>query len=275
MCIFYVIYTELISKTYVFYTQTDILNEGLKKMKILGIGLQKGGVGKTSITLALAAELAKTSRVLVVDADPQGNSTCGFLQEVNYELADVLLESCEIVDAVVKTPFENIQILPTLPINTRLRDYKSNTKVAEDVFDTKNKIQSISQYFDYCLIDTSPDFSQLEKNLFYACDEIIPVMNCDTFGSDGLTIFLSNIEKFKKKMNRQDLILKTIVLNKYNKSLKLDSEIKQVIEQSNNYNFITVPQDQNFKTCQAEQKLFTGKPETNEALIKLAELVKC
>lgn len=243
-------------------------------MKIIGIGLQKGGVGKTSTTLAIASELAKTSKVLIIDADPQGNATCGLLQDIQYELADVLLGDIEIKNAITKTPFENISMIPTKPIGTRLREYKISGKCVQDIFEIEDNLKKISKYFDYCLIDTSPDFSVFECNLYSSCDEIIPVINCDTFGSDGLTIFLSNLATFKQKRHKNDLIVQTVIINKFNKSMRLDKLIKETVEQSENFNFVTIPQDQNFKESQAVQKLVEGKPETMEAIKKVCELIK-
>ena len=77
-------------------------------MKVLGLGLQKGGVGKTSISVALAAELAKTSKVLLIDADPQGNASGALLKEIEYELADALLNNCTVDLPVTKTDIKNL-----------------------------------------------------------------------------------------------------------------------------------------------------------------------
>lgn len=243
------------------------------KMKTIGIGLQKGGVGKTSITLALAASLSKTKKVLIVDADPQGNATCGLLKDVNAEFADVLFGNVNIEKAIIQSPFENIYILPTHPVKTRLREYKISGKVTEDIFLIEDELKKIAEHFDYCLIDTSPDFSNFEKNCFYACDEILPVMNCDTFGNDGLTIFLMNIDNFKQKRRKQNLEIKTIVLNRFNKSMKSDSKIKEIVEANKIYNYITIPQDQAVKDSQLKQILLNGKKETMEAIEKLVRVL--
>ena len=75
-------------------------------MKVIGLGLQKGGVGKTSVSVALAAELAKSSKVLLIDADPQGNASGALLKEIGYELADALLDNCSVDGPVTKTEIE-------------------------------------------------------------------------------------------------------------------------------------------------------------------------
>lgn len=243
-------------------------------MKVIGIGLQKGGVGKTSITLALASELAKKYRVLIVDADPQGNATCGILNEVHEELAGVLMGDYTVEKAITQSPQnENIFILPTLPINTKLRAYKASGDVSDDRYLIEDTLKKVSAIFDFCLIDTSPDFSTFEKNCFWACDEIVPVMNCDAFASDGLTIFLDNIQKFCAKVRKENLKINTIVMNKYNRSLKLDTEIKTFIEEQKTYRYVTIPQDQSFKVCQSVQKLLNGKPDTMKSIKELADYV--
>lgn len=245
-------------------------------MKTIGIGLQKGGVGKTSISIALANELAKEHKVLLIDADPQGNATSALLSDIGkYEFADVLLERCnDIREVATQTDNENLYIIPTFPIGTHLREYKASGKVNEDTFEIDNQLKKISEYFDYCIIDTSPDFSIFERNCYYACDEIIPIVNCDSFANDGLFIFTNNIAKFKEKMRKENLIMKNIVINRYNASLSINVAIKDIIEKNNNFNYITVPQDQCFMRGQLEVKVIEGKPATKEAIKKLAELIK-
>lgn len=245
-------------------------------MKKIGLGLQKGGTGKTTISVSLASELAKLGlRVLLIDADPQGNATSALLKEVQSEFADVLLDKDTMENAIVPVPnVENLCILATDPSSDELRNYKKSGQVASEIYKIDDLLKGIDEYFDYCIIDTSPDFSPLEQNIWVACDEIIPVINADNFAFDGLSIFMNNLNKWSKSI-RVNFNVKTLVVNKFNASMSLDGKIKEMIEKgSQGKNIIVIPQDQAFKVAQFNQVVPVGKEKTQEAIKKLSEVVK-
>lgn len=251
-------------------------------MKVVGFGLQKGGVGKTSISVSLAAELAKTSRVLLIDADPQGNASGALLKEIDYELADALLNGCTADKPVTKTEVKNLWIMPTKPIETegkeksRLRVYKKNV-ASDEPFVMDDLTKEFAEDFDFCIFDTSPDFSTFEENVFYACDEVVPVMKCDTFSADGLTVFMENINDFKRRRRCEKAVIKTIVLNEHNASFALDTNIRNEIMKQPGYNKIVVPQDQAFKKAAAYQKTIQeigAKSSTLKAISQLADTLR-
>lgn len=251
-------------------------------MKVLGLGLQKGGVGKTSVAVALAAELAKDAKVLLIDADPQGNASGALLKEIGYELADALLNNCPVDQPVTKTDIPNLWIMPTKPIESdgkeksKLRIYKKNV-ATEEPFVMEDITKEFESQFDFIIFDTSPDFSTFEENVFFACDEIIPVMKCDTFSADGLTIFLENINDFKRRRRCGKAAIKTIVINEHNASFVLDTNIKNAIVQQSGYGKVIIPQDQSFKKSQAYQKSIQeigAKPATLKAVADLAAAIR-
>ena len=251
-------------------------------MKVIGLGLQKGGVGKTSVSVALAAELAKSSKVLLIAADPQGNASGALLKEIGYELADALLDNCSVDGPVTKTEIENLWIMPTKPIESegkeksKLRIYKKNV-ATEEPFVMDDLTKEFSADFDFIIFDTSPDFSTFEENVFFACDEIVPVMKCDTFSADGLTIFLENINDFKRRRRCSKAEIKTVVINEHNASFALDTNIKNAIVNQSNYNKIIIPQDQAFKKAQAYQKSIQeigAKKNTMQAIADLAAAIR-
>ena len=251
-------------------------------MKVIGIGLQKGGVGKTSISVALAAELAKSSKVLLIDADPQGNASGALLNEIEYELADALLNKCPADQPVTKTDIPNLWIIPTKSLapeekeKSQLRIYKKNV-ASEEPFVMDDLTKEFADDFDFCIFDTSPDFSIFEENIFYACDLVIPVMKCDTFSADGLKIFLENISDFKRRRRCTKAEIKTIVINEHNASFALDTNIKNAIINFPGYEKIIVPQDQAFKKAQAYRTSIQeigAKVKTNKAIAELADSVR-
>ena len=96
-------------------------------MKSICVAIQKGGVGKTTISVNLAAEIAKTNKVVLIDGDPQGNSTSSLVDNFEYELADILYGNVAVDEAIAKTNVENLYIIPTAAIdekgNNQLKKY--------------------------------------------------------------------------------------------------------------------------------------------------------
>lgn len=248
------------------------------KMKIYTFALQKGGTGKTSVSVSVAVELANAGKkVLLVDADPQGNATTWiYSNQFNNELAGVLLDTCTIQDAIKQTSVNNLYILPTAGINGKLKEYADNTaggKLAK----IKNILRGVSTDFDYCIIDTSPSFGNFEQSIFYATNEIITVLQLDNFSKDGIQIFINRLQSFIKDLDpdAQKPVFNKIVLNAKNESYKLQSEYFEQFKGliSNGFNIYTMPQDQAFKTAQASYKTVqevTKKPDTIQSIKDIA-----
>lgn len=248
-------------------------------MKRITIAIQKGGVGKTTISVSLAAELAKTKKVLLIDADPQGNSTSCLLESFEYELADVLNGKIPFDQAIKPTNVENLFIIPTVAIDDKssnpLKIYRSNQAAREPFIFVELTEELAKTDFDYCIFDTSPNFDIFEENIMKATDEAIAVVKADGFSQDGLEIFRNNLKDFKKRQHSQNPTLNTIVLNEVNHSYKLANGIIAALN-STELNVVEIPQDQNIKMSQIERKTIQqqgAKPDTLKAIAKLAELV--
>lgn len=224
-------------------------------MKTITFAMQKGGTGKTSVSVSVAVELANAGKkVLLIDADPQGNATTWIFNDtINNELAGLLMDKCTLQDAINKTKINNLYIIPTAGADGALKDY-ADTSVKQAKL--KNLLKTLSNEYDFCIIDTSPSFGNFEKSLYRATDEIITVLQLDNFSKDGIQIFINRLTKYYNDDLDADAprpIFNKIILNAKNESFKLQNayfeQFKVLI--NNGYNLYTVPQDQAFKTAQA------------------------
>ena len=249
------------------------------------IANNKGGVGKTTLSVSLAAELSRRGKVLLVDCDPQGNSTSSLLKGYNYELADVLFSKCSIDDAICNTDITNLSVLPTGAIDesnpnslNQLRLYKT-TLAANNPNAIRKLTKMFADKFDFCVFDTSPAFDPFEENILAACDEVIVVMLLDVFSTDGLAIFQKNLADFKDRKELSNPLFKKIVLNSFNKSIAMHNQILQKMSEQEIFDCFVIPQDQAFKRSQNLQKPVQAlvkadgeaKKETLEALSLLAD----
>src|SRR5690554_5735698 len=133
--------------------------------RTISFHLQKGGVGKTTISGTLACQSALEGfRTLLVDVDPQGNASSWFLQDApTFELADVVQGKCYIQDAICPiNQVPNLYLLPTFGIGGTLKNY-SETKLAEEPYVLQDLVQEVSQSFDRILLDLSPGLGRLER----------------------------------------------------------------------------------------------------------------
>ncbi len=245
-------------------------------MKTITIGNQKGGTGKTTITISLAAELAKNAKVVLIDADPQGNATNTLLKSVNKELANVLYGECPVDEAVVPSEISNLYILPTFSLSPKLRTYKMNQAASEPFIMCDLKEELVKMGFDYCIIDTSPAFEALEENIYQATDEIIPVMLLDLYSLDGFSIFRNLLEGFQKRKKYMPA-LKNVIVNNCDNRKSISNQIKDEMEKTQ-YKLFVIPSDQSFQRAVNAhipvQYVKGVKKEVTSELEKLAEEVK-
>lgn len=228
-------------------------------MKTIATALQKGGVGKTTIAVSIAAELAKKHKVVIIDADPQGNATGSLVSSYKHEFADVLFGKCSPEEALQETSVANLWIIPTVALDqkanslSQLRTYKTTLAPANPNA-IKKIIKLLSDSFDYCIIDTCPAFDPFEENIFCACDEVIAVMLLDIFSTDGLSIFSANLADFKERKESTKPDFKRIILNANNKSISFHKQIIEQMSQQDAFDCFIVPTDQAFKRAQNLQK---------------------
>ena len=187
------------------------MNQGTTMAKIFCIANQKGGVGKTTTTVNLAAGLAKVGqRVLLVDLDPQGNATMGSgidKRELELSVYDVLLESASIAEAAIRADKCGYTVLGA---NRELAGAEVELVELERRDQRlKNALAAVATDYDFVLIDCPPSLSMLTLNGLCAAHGVIVPMQCEYFALEGLTDLVNTIKQVHANLNKE---LKIIAL---------------------------------------------------------------
>lgn len=251
-------------------------------MKTITLALQKGGTGKTSMSVTIAAELAKHGKTLLIDADPQGNATTWIKGDtISSELADLLNEKREVKEALQTSNIKNLFILPTAGLGGDLRSYQMSVEASRRPYALADALEPIKQHFDYCVIDTAPNFDPLTITAITASDEIIAVLQFNEFSKDGLQIFLENYNKTKKDFHLppEKITFSKIILNAKDERIKQQEGILNTFKQleEGGFTLFVVPVDQAFNKAQAIhtsiQELAGTKKETLKAVENIVKEV--
>ncbi|MBZ6527908.1 ParA family protein [Aerococcaceae bacterium DSM 111021] len=172
--------------------------------KMIAVGNQKGGVGKTTTTVNLGAALATLGKkVLIIDSDSQGNATSGLGVErsaLDASLYEVLIDQVPIKDVIVETSQENLSIVPS---NIQLAAAELElVNIENRESRMKEAVASIRLNYDYILIDCPPSLGQLSINAFTASDTILIPVQAEYYALEGLTQLLNTIRLVQKTYNR-------------------------------------------------------------------------
>jgi len=196
--------------------------------KILAITNQKGGVGKTTTAINVAAALAASDlRVLVIDSDPQGNATTGMGATKSPErpsLYQVLLGGAEIVDAVVHTGFEGLDLVPgdknLVGANLELVDTPRRE------FRLHDKVTAVRAQYDFILIDCPPALDLLTLNALIAADSVLVPIQCEFFALEGISELMDTIERIRNSFEHP-LEIEGILLTMFDDRTNLTRQVAQ------------------------------------------------
>ena len=177
--------------------------------KVISLVNQKGGVGKTTTSINLSSALGHLGKkVLLIDLDPQSNSTTGLgINKANIKLSiyDVITNRCEISDAIIKTKFKNLSIIPSMIFLSGVEIELMQTSMREDNFilgdQLKNQINKVKDRYDFIIIDCPPALGILTTNALAASDSVLIPVQCEYFALEGVTQLLNTIILTQTKVN--------------------------------------------------------------------------
>lgn len=198
--------------------------------KVISIANQKGGVGKTTTSINLSTILAKKGKkVLLIDADPQGNGTSGLgiNKEQKFSVYDVLIEDIEIENTLQKTQVKNLDLCPS---NINLAGAEVQlVSMEEREYRLKRKIENIKDKYDYIIIDCPPSLGLVTLNSFTASDSVLIPVQCEYYALEGLGQLLNTIDLVKKHMNR-NLKIEGALLTMYDARTNLSNQVVKEVK---------------------------------------------
>jgi chromosome partitioning protein len=194
--------------------------------KIIAIINQKGGVGKTTTAVNLAAGVGILGKkVLLIDADPQGNSTSGYginKRDVTVSSYDLFTAGAHAKDAVIKTEFKNVSVIPAniglAGAEIELIDIKSREN------QLKTALALIKDEFDYIFIDCPPSLGLITVNALTAADAFLVPVQCEYYALEGLSQLIATVKQVKVSYN-PDIYLEGVVLTMYDGRLNLTAQV--------------------------------------------------
>ena len=199
-------------------------------VKVISVANQKGGVGKTTTTVNLSTILAKKGKkVLLIDADPQGNATSGLgvEKDVEFSTYDILVNDTEIRDTIQDTIIRNLKVCPS-NINLAGAEVELVSMMSREQR-LKEKLEGVKEIFDYIFIDCPPSLGLVTLNSFTASDSVLIPVQCEYYALEGLGQLLNTISLVKKHLNK-NIKVEGALLTMYDIRTNLSNQVVKEVK---------------------------------------------
>lgn len=201
--------------------------------RIIAVANQKGGVGKTTTSINLSACLAeKGKKVLVIDTDPQGNTTSGLgidkndLENTIYEL---MLGECSISDCIIRNVIENVSVLPS-NVNLAAAEIEL-IGIERKEYILKNEVDYVKEDYDFIIIDCPPSLNMLTINSMTTADSVLVPIQCEYYALEGLSQLIHTINLVKERLN-PDLTMDGVVFTMYDSRTNLSNQVVENVKEN-------------------------------------------
>ena len=247
--------------------------------EIMTIANQKGGVGKTTTSINLSSCIAaKGKKVLVVDIDPQGNTTSGYGIEKNdldNTIYELMLGDCSIEDCIIKDVIENISILPS-NVNLAAAEIEL-IGVDKKEYILKNEIDWVKDRYDYIIIDCPPSLSLLTVNAMTTADSVLVPIQCEYYALEGLSQLIHTVNLVKERLT-PNLEMEGVVFTMYDSRTNLSAQVVENVKSHLNQKVYRTVIPRNIRLAEAPSygqpiNIYDPKSAGAESYLALAEEV--
>ena len=222
------------------------------------IANQKGGVGKTTTAINLSASLAEAEKkVLVIDIDPQGNTTSGFgieKDEQENTIYELLLGECEIEECMIVTEFDDLTIIPS-NVNLAAAEIEL-VGIEEKEYILKKALDKVRDKYDFIIIDCPPSLSMLTINAMCAADTVLVPIQCEYYALEGLSQLIHTINLVKERLN-PELEMEGVVFTMYDARTNLSLQVVENVKNNLNQEIYKTIIPRNVRLAEAPSH---GKP---------------
>ncbi|MBQ9301703.1 ParA family protein [Butyrivibrio sp.] len=208
--------------------------------RVIAIANQKGGVGKTTTSINLSAALAeREKKVLVIDTDPQGNTTSGFgldKNELENSIYELMIGECSIEDAIQKNVVENLDGVDIIPSNVNLAAVEIELIDADQKeFILREAISKVKDNYDFIIIDCPPSLSMLTVNAMTTANTVLVPIQCEYYALEGLSQLVHTVNLVRDRLNPElemEGVVFTMFDSRTNLSLQVVENVKEHIQEN-------------------------------------------